>query len=307
MTKPTVFVASSIEGIPIAKALTEHLENDAFVKIWSEGVFSPGKFILESLDAEASRADFAIFILTPDDLITSREVGQSSANYLFELGFFLGKIGLSRTFLIAPNKPNLILPSDLLGVAITHFDLENEVDLITALEPASRLIKGAIYKLQKREERPIDYYSCFISYSYQDNEFAGKLYDDLQQVGVRCRLDAKDLRIGEPWKQQIERAIQIHEKVLLVLSHSSVESVWVRNEIENARKLEQVSGKTLLFPIRLDDSIFGVHSIPPLERIKEKQIGDFRNWRNQKDYRRAFSRLLRDLMISTSVETKEAV
>jgi len=35
-------------------------------------------------------------------------------------------------------------------------------------------------------ERPIEYYSCFISYSTKDQEFADPLYADLQAKGVRC-------------------------------------------------------------------------------------------------------------------------
>ena len=33
---------------------------------------------------------------------------------------------------------------------------------------------------------PIEFYSCFISYSSKDEEFAKRLHADLQSNGVRC-------------------------------------------------------------------------------------------------------------------------
>lgn len=306
MAKPTVFISSSSEGLDVAHALRAHLQNDASVKLWHEGAFSFSRPILESLDAEASKTDFAIFILTLGDLTAARGGGRLPANYLIELGYFMGRIGSSRTFILIPDSPQHF-PTDLQGVLYLTYSSGPEVDLITALGPTALLIRNAIRELQAREERPSEFYSCFISYSSSDKVFAEKLYDDLQQVGIRCWLDARDLKTGDLWKEQIDRAIQVHEKVLLVLSHASIQSRWVQREIEKVLDLERVSGKTILFPIRLDDSIFETTNATSLELIREKQIEDFKGWQDQKSYRRAFSRLLRDLMISTSVETKEAV
>ena len=35
-------------------------------------------------------------------------------------------------------------------------------------------------------DNPIEFYSCFISYSTADSDFADRLYADLQNKGVRC-------------------------------------------------------------------------------------------------------------------------
>ncbi len=35
-------------------------------------------------------------------------------------------------------------------------------------------------------QNPIEYYTCFMSYSSKDKEFAERLYADLQHKGVRC-------------------------------------------------------------------------------------------------------------------------
>src|SRR5271157_2378674 len=44
--------------------------------------------------------------------------------------------------------------------------------------------------------RPIEFYSCFISYSTKDQEFADRLYADLQAKGVRCWFAPHDMRYG---------------------------------------------------------------------------------------------------------------
>lgn len=45
--------------------------------------------------------------------------------------------------------------------------------------------------------KPIEYYSCFISYSSKDEEFARRLYADLQSNNVRCWFAPEDLDIGD--------------------------------------------------------------------------------------------------------------
>jgi hypothetical protein len=44
--------------------------------------------------------------------------------------------------------------------------------------------------------QPIQHYSCFISYSSKDDEFARRLHADLQDKGVRCWFAPHDMKIG---------------------------------------------------------------------------------------------------------------
>ena len=53
MRKPTVFICSSAEGLPIAKELALQLESSTSPTLWSEGVFLPGKTVTESHDRMA--------------------------------------------------------------------------------------------------------------------------------------------------------------------------------------------------------------------------------------------------------------
>jgi hypothetical protein len=74
------------------------------------------------------------------------------------------------------------------------------------------------------------YYSCFISYSVKDDEFARRIYDDLQSNGVRCWFAPHDLPIGKEILGGIDEGIRLRDKVLLVLSEHSIRSVWVKRK-----------------------------------------------------------------------------
>jgi TIR domain/Pentapeptide repeats (8 copies) len=77
----------------------------------------------------------------------------------------------------------------------------------------------------------IQYYSCFISYSTNDAEFAERLEADLQDNGVRCWFAPHHLPIGAKILDGIDAAIRQREKVLLILSENSIQSEWVEDEV----------------------------------------------------------------------------
>src|SRR5271169_3889738 len=96
----------------------------------------------------------------------------------------------------------------------------------------------------------IQYYSCFISYSTHDEEFAERLHADLQAKGVRCWFAPHDIKGGRKIHEQIDEAIRLHDRLLLILSEDSMNSDWVKTEIAKALKMES-KRKRVLFPVRL--------------------------------------------------------
>jgi len=153
---------------------------------------------------------------------------------------------------------------------------------------------------------PIEYYSCFISYSSNDEDLARRLHADLQAAGVRVWFAPEDLPIGDRIRDGIDEAIRVYDKLLLILSTASVASQWVEQEVESAlekeRALEKQSGakRTVLFPIRVDDAVMQADTGWARLIRNSRNIGDFRAWKDHAAYQRAFSRLLRDLQ-----QTKE--
>jgi len=153
---------------------------------------------------------------------------------------------------------------------------------------------------------PIQFYSCFISYSSADQEFAERLHADLQDKGVRTWFAPHDVHAGKKLHEQIDEAIRVHDKLLLVLSPESMASEWVATEIAKARKREVREGKQMLFPLNLapfaelrDWELFDSDTGKDSAReIREYFIPDFSNWKDHDFYRKAFDRLLRDLQAS---------
>lgn len=143
--------------------------------------------------------------------------------------------------------------------------------------------------------KAIEFYSCFISYSSKEEAFAKRLYNDLQSEGVRCWFAPEDLKIGEKFRVRIDESIRLYDKLLLVLSESSVASEWVEKEVETAFEKEREQKKTMLFPVRLDDAVLEAKTGWAADVRRSRHIGDFRDWKNHDSYRKAFERLMRDL------------
>lgn len=153
---------------------------------------------------------------------------------------------------------------------------------------------------------PIQFYSCFISHSTMDYLFAERLFNDLQGKGVRTWYAPEEMKGGEKLYDQIDSAIRLHDKLLLVLSEHSLKSEWVLTEIRRCRKAEKREGKRKLFPIRLVDmetiqdwECFDADSGKDLAvEVREFFLPDFSTWKDHDSYKKAFDRLLRDLQES---------
>ena len=86
--------------------------------------------------------------------------------------------------------------------------------------------------------QPIQFYSCFISYSTKNEDFAERLHSRLRNKGLRIWFAPEDVQGGKQLYEQIDEAIRANEKLHLELSPESMESEWVRTEIRKARKAE---------------------------------------------------------------------
>lgn len=143
--------------------------------------------------------------------------------------------------------------------------------------------------------KPIEFYSAFISYSSKDEDLAKRLYADLQAKGVRCWFAPEDLKIGDKFRAEIDRAIRVHDKLLLLLSANSILSDWVEKEVETAFDRERRDKRTVLFPVRLDTTIMDAVDGWAADIRRSRHIGDFTQWKDHDAYQTAFDRLLRDL------------
>ena len=154
--------------------------------------------------------------------------------------------------------------------------------------------------------QPFDHYSCFLSHSTRDTEFAERLHGRLRDEKLRVWYAPEDMKGGEKMFPQIDQAIRTYDKLLLVLSESSMKSEWVATEIRRARKAELQAGGQKLFPIRLCsiDAIrewecFDADTGKDLAvELREYHIPDFTGWKDHDSLEAAFGRLMKDLRAS---------
>ncbi|HXW72181.1 MAG TPA: toll/interleukin-1 receptor domain-containing protein [Methylocella sp.] len=147
---------------------------------------------------------------------------------------------------------------------------------------------------------PIQMYSCFISYSSKDQDFADRLHADLQNNGVRCWFAPHDLPIGAKTWDAIDEAIRLRDKLLLILSENSISSDWVEDEVTKASAEERDRKRLVLFPVRIDDAVMET-SKPWARKLRDQRhIGDFRKWKDHDGYQASLKRLLRDLTVEKS-------
>jgi len=142
---------------------------------------------------------------------------------------------------------------------------------------------------------PIEFYSCFISHSAEDQEFCDRLHADLRAKSVRCWYFPEDATWGKAVWGEIDSAVRLYDKLVVVCSEQSLNSGPVIREIERALQKEDREKKEVLFPIRIDDYLFKEWEHPRKADVVAKVAGDFCGWQDHKSYKKNFDKLLKAL------------
>jgi hypothetical protein len=154
--KPKVFIGSSREGLDIANAIHANLTRDAECTVWSNGVFQISGSTIYSLINALRSSDFGIFVFSPDDLTIMR--GQQNPvvrdNVIFELGLFIGRLGVERCFFITPDHvADLRLPTDLMGILPGQYEANrHDKNWLAATNPVCMQIRAKLMELKSFQD-----------------------------------------------------------------------------------------------------------------------------------------------------------
>lgn len=109
----------------------------------------------------------------------------------------------------------------------------------------------------------------FISYNYQDKDFAHSLARNLVTARHSIWIDTWEINAGDSLIDKIQNALGGGDAILVILSQNSVASEWCKKELNTGLVRELEEKKVLLIPCVIDDC-----SIPLF--LKEKLYVDFR-------------------------------
>jgi hypothetical protein len=178
--RSSVFIGSSSEGESVAEAVQLNLNDTCDTVIWSQGLFGLSHGTMENLVKTLPTFDFAILVLTPDDMVEVRgEIKQSPRdNVLLEFGLCVGMLGRERTFAVYDRDSNIQIPSDLAGVTLAGYKMHRDKNIQASLGAASTRIKNTICSLGPRSTGVMEVpNSAFLAVPMNAFKVAGKPKD----------------------------------------------------------------------------------------------------------------------------------
>ncbi|MBM0277178.1 TIR domain-containing protein [Micromonospora tarensis] len=157
------------------------------------------------------------------------------------------------------------------GARSQHIELVDYDRLSGMLRDAGWTSRAPGYLVCPVQRRPD--HIVFISYSWDQADFAVWLYNQLTGWGFRCWLDRVDLLPGDVILSAVRQALDGVDAVVLCCSDEALASPWVRAEIAHCLAREQDTGRTMLIPVLLDDTDLDAS---PVRR--DRLAADFRRW-----------------------------
>jgi hypothetical protein len=208
MPTARIFIASSSEGLEVTRTihglLLQALPGAAEVLPWTRE-FDLSATYIESLEKACKGADFAVLVLSADDVTTSRRRAQASPrdNVVFELGLFMGHLGRMHCFVVQEKRPGeLKVPSDLLGVHVASFSRPADGNWRAALDPAVAQIVSAVTAQGARFKLSAESLAALESTRSFHDRLAGAWWERIAPPGG-ARLSFVEMQPEEAWGLRI--------------------------------------------------------------------------------------------------------
>ena len=224
--RPSIFVGSSSEGLPLATEIKRHLTSVGSVDVWNRDVFRLGAGFLEALFAKLRSADFAILVCTPDDdaVIRDKPTKSMRDNVLFELGLFMGGLGRSRAYGVIYRPEELKIPSDLDGITVVRSERigGRDPDFAEAAKQVGPKLAAAI-KLEIAESRrelarEVDCRMLFLLRNLDDGKYRSLPYYTGVIRSFICDLNAaEEVRTGTiAWEEVAKYTVRVLKALNLI-------------------------------------------------------------------------------------------
>jgi hypothetical protein len=131
--------------------------------------------------------------------------------------------------------------------------IENSVGWLltapTSQEAANLLVLCALGLDASDVQRPA-YHGIFLSHTADDKPFVRELKKSLEEHGVEnVWLDEAEIQIGDSLSEKIEEGLTKTKYIGIVLSPKSIESKWVKKELEVAMNREIETGEVVILPL----------------------------------------------------------
>lgn len=147
MRKKRIFIGSSSEESVLAESVKKILEPEFDVVVWNDTVWDTSVFkinnnFLHDLLKATLQFDYGILLGTTDDkvIVRNSEVLQSRDNILFELGLFMGRLGLSKCAFVVEKELNIL--SDVKGISLARFTKTDPSSFISAISTVASLFRS---------------------------------------------------------------------------------------------------------------------------------------------------------------------
>jgi len=144
-------------------------------------------------------------------------------------------------------------------------------------------IMNAVFELQK--DLPLKFHAVFISHSAADRAFASTLHDALQQRGIRCWLDEKQILPGDEIVDVGERGTKLWDKLILCCSQAALRnSWWIDTEIDESLQKEgeiqrrEGQESPALIPLDLDGYFSQGWKNSRRSELLSRKVADFTAW-----------------------------
>ena len=145
-----------------------------------------------------------------------------------------------------------------------------------SLMTARQLSKSDIDRMLEYEDKILHGRHVFISYSSMNRAYADQLQKELETSDHLVWRDVRSIVGGDYWEQEIYRALENADAVVIIISLQSAASDWVKKEISLAKNLLGKPGKLKrIIPLIIDQGAWSLfQNLHSLQSIHDRGDGE---------------------------------